>query len=1176
MVYIKRVELTNFKSFGGTTAIPLLPGFTVVSGPNGSGKSNILDALLFCLGLASSKGMRADRLPDLVNTTHNQTRQVAEASVSVTFDISDLPEISSFTDWVVTRKLKVSKGGNYTSSYFINNEACTVTQLHEELNRLRIYPEGYNVVLQGDVTRIITMNPKERRQIIDELAGVAEFDRKIEKAKETLNSVREREEKCQIITQELQKNLERLAVDRVKAEKYQKLKATLTQKQRWEIVIGWRSLNQQAENLRSAITAGQNQKRLIESELEKISEDIKTGEQEVLSLNQRVKALGEDEHLSLSSEAATQKSKRQQLEQRRKEIISRNQTYQNSILGLEQEIDYSRQALAAISERLKYLTEEQLPGIEQEYQKARSILEATRQEANTIADASSAQIEEQTNLTREINDLQNRLNPYLSERAQLGERYERLEISIAEQNQRLEAIETDILNKDTINYQLTQQIENTQPVIQQLAQQLALYEQNRVIAQDTQKRLLKEQRDKQRELDKLEAAKQAAQEAQGTGAAGLILQSDLPGVCGMVARLGEVEERFQLALEIAAGARLGNIVVEDDAVASAGIALLKQKRAGRATFLPLSKIRAPRLQDVSPLKYAKGYIDLALNLVQYHPRYQSIFAYVFGSTVVFASLEEARRYLGDYRIVTLDGELLEATGAMTGGSINSRNSFHFGKTSVKESREAEVIRERLAEIEGVLNRNEQQIHQYERLIAELTQELIQTRQSYREYQLKSEQLQRELEKLQQERADLRQQVKSQQQALEIATSRLQILSLEIPQLQERLEILGEKLNRLEASQTHSHWQELQTLLRSQEIYLQTQENSLRQTKEAIKDQETQDIRLQEKIQLSDDSIYNYQQNLLNNQKEINNIDKDIEKVNNKIEELERALQELNQKLGETKKQRDEEEQGLRNKQNQRQQKLWEKEKIENTIAEQEQSLAQLEMQIKSQEEEINETEDMPEIELEKLQAEIKQLQKKLDSLEPVNMLALEEYETNKQRLDELLKKLETLEAERTEILLRVENFTTLRLRAFREAFDAVDENFQGIFAALSDGDGYLQLDNGDNPLEGGLNLVAHPKGKPVQRLSSMSGGEKSLTALSFIFSLQRYRPSPFYAFDEVDMFLDGANVEKLSRMIKQQARQAQFIVVSLRRPMIEASQQTIGVTQARGAYTQVLGIKGID
>ena len=222
MVHVKRVELTNFKSFGGTTSIPLLPGFTVVSGPNGSGKSNILDALLFCLGLASSKGMRAERLPDLVN--HNKERRgTVEASVTVTFDLSDAPDalfdedeqeseeaeknITSEqsddveaqdnpksnppepplskggtrkeSEWSVTRRLRVTQQGTYTSNYYVNGEACTLTELHEQLNRLRVYPEGYNVVLQGDVTSIISMNSRERREIIDELAGVAAFDRKI-------------------------------------------------------------------------------------------------------------------------------------------------------------------------------------------------------------------------------------------------------------------------------------------------------------------------------------------------------------------------------------------------------------------------------------------------------------------------------------------------------------------------------------------------------------------------------------------------------------------------------------------------------------------------------------------------------------------------------------------------------------------------------------------------------------------------------------------------------------------------------------------------------------------------------------------------------------------------------------------------------------------------------------
>ena len=168
--------------------------------------------------------------------------------------------------------------------------------------------------------------------------------------------------------------------------------------------------------------------------------------------------------------------------------------------------------------------------------------------------------------------------------------------------------------------------------------------------------------------------------------------------------------------------------------------------------------------------------------------------------------------------------------------------------------------------------------------------------------------------------------------------------------------------------------------------------------------------------------------------------------------------------------------------------------------------------------------------------------------------------------------MEILSNERSELLLRIETVSTMRQEAFMQAFKEVDKHFREIFANLSDGDGFLQLENPTSPLEGGLTLVAHPKGKNVRRLASMSGGEKSLTALSFLFALQKYKPSPFYALDEVDSFLDGINVERLSKLISNQSSNAQFIVVSHRRPMISASERTIGVAQARGANTQVLGL----
>ncbi|ACK72793.1 chromosome segregation protein SMC [Gloeothece citriformis PCC 7424] len=1189
MVHIKRVELSHFKSFGGTTSIPFLPGFTVISGPNGSGKSNILDALLFCLGLATSKGMRAERLPDLVNHNHTNGRKTTEASVSVTFDLSDVSgeddtnKTEPLTEWTITRRLRVTQGGNYSSTYYINNQPCTVNELHEQLNRFRIYPEGYNVVLQGDVTRIITMNSRERREIIDELAGVAEFDRKIDKTKETLESVREREERCRIIEQELKRSLDRLASDRVKAEKYKKLKAEIQEKQQWEIVLQVRLLQTQHQQLESQISNGDTQITQFQTQLDTLNTQIEQTTTTLNQLNTQVKALGEEEQLSVASQLATQKAKRHQLQLQQQQIETIIQQHHTNQDQTKIDLQQYQQSLSEIIDQKTQLNTETIPHLMGQRDHTRNTLEQTKTKSLQIATASEAWVQEQTSLSHKIGELQDTLNPYRTEQAQLTERHQRLQKTIDEQTPRLESTETELTSKKIELTGLTETLTITQEEIKTLAQQLTLAEHDRTIQQDTQKRLLKEQRDKQRELDKLEATQQAQQEAQGTYATQIIVQSDLPGVCGIVANLGEVDPQFQLALEIAAGGRLGHIVVEDDSIASAGIALLKQKRVGRATFLPLNKIYSPKLPDISNLRFAKGFIDLAVNLINCHPRYNTIFAYVFGNTIVFETIDEARHYLGKYRIVTLDGDLLELSGAMTGGSKPSRGSIRFGTVSTKDSEDIETLKRRLSDIDQMLTRTEELIAQKTEIVNNLSQNLTEARQKERELFLQSKQLQKDIDRLTGQKEELTLSLSQNNQELETVTRRLEELTQHIPSLEAQLQQAQRQLIELEASQTHSEWLEIQAHIKAQETQLQQQEHTLRQAEETLKDLETQTQRLEEKITESQQRLESLQNQTFTINHQEAELKQQILNSDQIIAETEILLHQLTEKLGETKKERDRTETSLRALQTQHQQTAWNLEKLLQTQQERKVTLESLKNQLETQRLEL--PDPIPELPefilnqenlsqyLEQLQTDIKNGQKRLEGMEPVNMLALEEYERTKERLDELSEKLSTLEAERTELLLRIENFTTLRFRAFKEAFDAVNENFQSIFATLSDGDGYLQLDNNEDPFSGGLNLVAHPKGKPVQRLSSMSGGEKSLTALSFIFALQRYRPSPFYAFDEVDMFLDGANVERLSKMIRQHSEQAQFIVVSLRRPMIEAAQRTIGVTQARGAHTQVLGIK---
>jgi chromosome segregation protein len=1212
MVYVKRVELTNFKSFGGTTSVPLLSGFTVISGPNGSGKSNILDSLLFCLGLASSKGMRADRLPDLVNTTQtSKSRSAVEASVTVTLDLSDhqpedelepLPVVSIVEDeeveqpqeeertediyrkekirakpgseWSVTRRLRVTPQGTYTSNYYINGISCTLTELHEELENLRIYPEGYNVVLQGDVTSIISMNARERREIIDELAGVAAFDRKINQAKGTLDEVKDKEDSCRIVETELIAQRDRLSQDRAKAEKYQKLRTEYQDKQKWEAVLSWRSLQAQQEKLVANIQAGDRTSAELTTQLTTLNTQIAQKTAELEQLNAHVKALGEEELLSVQSTLATQEAESKQLQRQHKELETAAQETANRLQQTQEEIQQHQQSLEQLAqqqvEQAQVIASRQIQRDE-----AQQELENSRAAAAEIASASEAWVQQQTALNRQIETLLQTVEPQRTEQAKLRERNNQLQQQIQEQTQLIQTLEPEIADKQSQIANVETLYATSLQQVESLAETVSATEQELQIQQETQKRLLQEQREKQRQLDKLEAQQAAQQEVQGTQASKVILQSGMPGVCGLVVQLGRVEPRYQLALEIAAGARLGHIVVEDDGIAAAGIELLKQKRAGRATFLPLNKIHAPKITQDFTLRYANGFVNYAVNLIECDRRYKDVFNYVFGNTVVFASLNQARQQMGMYRIVTLDGELLETSGAMTGGSMTQRSSLRFAGVEAAESEEVSALKSRVTDIERVLERCSQAINTLSTKTKQLTQELSEARQGRREQQLQLEQLHKEIKSLTAQLETTRSLLTQNTERLATVQSRLEILDRELPGQEQQLQQLRQALTELEQSQTPQEWQQIQATIKGQEQQLQQRDAALREAEQKLKNWENQQQRLQEKIVDGEQRIEEYQTQQTSCRDTIDRVSSQIAELSNQIAETRAALSQMEASLGEEKQKRDATEQELRSHLSRQQHLEWDLQKLQESQQTRVEELTTLQTQLRTMAAELpNPLPEVPDqVNLEELQKELRSLAKRLQAMEPVNMLALEQYERTQKRLEELTQKLQTLEAERTELLLRIENFTTLRQRAFKEAFDAVNENFQSIFATLSEGDGYLQLDDPEDPFSSGLNLVAHPKGKPVQRLASMSGGEKSLTALSFIFALQRYRPSPFYAFDEVDMFLDGANVERLAKMIKQQAQQAQFIVVSLRRPMIESAERTIGVTQARGAYTQVLGIK---
>ena len=1178
--------------------IPLEEGFTVVTGPNGSGKSNILDGVLFCLGLATSRGMRADRLPDLVNSGMLKAGKAAETTVSVRFDLSDwTPDAAEEgleapaegpwiqpgqTEWTVTRKLRVMPGGSYSSSYSADGVPCNLQQLQTQLRRLRIDPEGSNVVMQGDVTRIVSMSNRDRRGLIDELAGVALFDTRIEQTRRKLDDVQERQERCRIIEQELLASRQRLEKDCAKARQYQDLRERLQLGRRQEMVLAYEAAQQALKDLATRQQALEAQEQRDAAAIASGREQLNKAVAELELLQEQVKALGEDQLLAVQAElagldtssrelerqASLHQDEGQKLQAQRQDLATRRQQWQ--LQSRELERDPHQDALSAADDNCKT---------------AEAAVEMSRRRLADVAGRSGAWVEEQKRRSGRRQELQSSVAPLLEEQQQLQERLrqerERLEELTQEQHQ-------DGADGDAVQQQLATLEETWQTLLQAIAdgkQELQQTAESLAIQQRTRSRLEQEQTRLEREIARLESRRDALQESRGTGALRLLLEAGLDGIHGPVAQLGEVEDRHRLALEVAAGARLGQVVVDDDRIAARAIELLKSRRAGRLTFLPLNKIRAPG-GGGSSAAFARGarpggdsgagLIGRAVELVRFEPVYDQVFAYVFGDTLVFSDLASARQQLGRSRAVTLDGELLEKSGAMTGGSFSQRSSsLSFGRSSDQD--EAEPLRRRLLELgeslvacrreesklAQLIEQQKPQLRELEKQQAALIAERNAARRNHGPLLERSRQRAERLSKLQQDQTE-------QQQRLEAISTALTPLTAELQALDEAERNSGN-------NDDAAAWAQLQTEQEAADQRLEAARrerdqllNARRERQLAIErlgDQEkalaTEETRLQEAVKAlaSAHGAWRQQQS-------------DLQE---KRKELEQQQTDLQERFGSQRRARDAAEAEVGRQRQALQQAEWNLERLkedrEGLIEEQRSGAVRL------QEMEQALPDPRPEIPealrlagLEALQTDLQAIQQRMEALEPVNMLALEELEALEERLNELNERLDVLNSEREELLLRIETVATLRQDAFMEAFTAVDGHFREIFASLSDGDGHLQLENPEEPLEGGLTLVAHPKGKTVRRLASMSGGEKSLTALSFLFALQRFRPSPFYALDEVDSFLDGVNVERLAALIARQAEAAQFMVVSHRRPMIGAAQRTIGVTQARGAHTQVVGL----
>lgn len=1161
-MYIKQLEIDNFKSFANKSEIPLLKGFTTISGPNGSGKSNIIDSVLFALGLANAGELRAENLSHFISTYTKRN----DAMVKVTFG-----DMEGGQDLSIARRIRKSTQG-YASTYYINDSVTTLSNIHAVLEKYNVTPNSYNVMMQGDVMGITNCSPRQRRKIIDEIAGIADFDRRIEQATNELTTVEQRVERSTVILNEVDTRLEQLKEEREVALKYQKLREEKTSLEGQINTVRFFDIKRNLEKAHENILEFTKKKKEEEVKSKDLDERLALIRQKYQEISDRLKEEGEQQQINL----------KKQEEELKGEIDRKNNatTYADKQIhdGL-RSIENAKNGIETFNKKIEdfklkiSLKNDEIKIIEKNIADKNEELKKILEDMTGLNATADQHIERRNNLRKELEKLQDSENNLIKDRLPLENEFNNLQKELDEAKAKIAELE-DMKQ----NFSETQALKKT--MVEQLQKELndfKIIQQNALHDLDTTKNEINDLNYNvqmaYRKISSMEAKKQAFEDANFGRAIDTIMGAKLKGVHSPLVKLGTVDKEYSTAMEVAFGGRMSHVVVDDEHVASVAIELLKSSGAGRATFIPLNKVqKAPsKLQ----LPKDKGVIDFAINLVDFDEKYLNAFFYAVGDTLVVEDMECAKKLIGRYRMVTLQGELFEKSGSITGGTAR-RTGLSF---SQNDDTELETYKIRLKDMEDKLS-------SLEKKKTELEQKLDTVRTNYSDAMSEFSKSKVELDNMNNNYAQSENILKEKTEFVKISAAKVDELGKTLDKIEEKhIGILDKIAN------VQSQIEEVEKLINDKD---------LKELKEKTEGVEFEIKRLQTNLMNSNNDVnelnrqITFHVNLIETKnEEIDSIEKnnvkleedkkrykeDIELLNKKIEGLKEQIEVIEEKLGKLLKERDDINNDLIELEKQKHIKTTDIERIAEQIESFKARRRELEPQMDTAREalenagvEISKLEPV-DLSIDEITSKIQRLERRMEELGDVNMRALAAYEEVLARQEELKLQIETLSKERKEILDRMNGYEQLKKETFMKTYNNINENFKEVFHQLSEGEGELKLENPDDPLSGGLTIEAQPRDKKLQRLESMSGGEKSLTALAFVFAIQRYMPAPFYAFDEVDASLDTMNVERIAHMVQNQSKDTQFIVVSHRKPMIESANRTIGVTQKEKGITRVTGIK---
>ncbi|MFW5990774.1 MAG: chromosome segregation protein SMC [Candidatus Nanoarchaeia archaeon] len=1162
MTRINKIVMKGFKSFGKRTELEFNSNFNCILGPNGSGKSNVIDAICFVLGKGSAKGLRANKSANLIYNGGKKKNPAKHGEVSIYFDNSKKTFPVDEDYLKLTRIIKHSG----QSIYKINDKTRTRQEVVDILHTANIDPDGYNIVLQGDISRLIEMSPLERRKIAEDIAGISVYEDKKTKAMNELSKADEKINQAEIILSERENYLKELKKERDQALKYKEIQDKLEKAKGTLCSLRLKSKKSKKEEIEKKISEldqkikGTQEK--IDTEKKKVNE--KKGE--VNKLSKEIEEKGEKEQVKimkdieqLKIDIATNKTHIGSNENELNRVISRKDQLQKSLAEQNNKIEEMHK------EKQKYEKE-----IEQNKKQAEHIEQKIKKfrEKHKLDDSQQLEtdIEE---IEKNIEDKQREIQKLREEQQEYFRENDKIDMYINSVDEKIAKVkEVEKKHKQDLE-ELKKKREEFKKTTKEL--NTLLTEDSNIASQlGNARKKLNDARDK---LSKLEAKNSSIKQKMADNiAAKTIIESKnkFGEVYGTVSDLGEVESKYSTALSTAAGPRIKSIVVDTDITASKCIKHLKEKKVGTATFLPLNKIKTPDSKKLPDVKNVNGVHGFAIDLISFKPKFKKAFSYVFGNTIVVEDINVARRVgVGSIRMVTLDGDLVELSGAMHGGYRQKQSNVGFQEkelsSEIKENeKEVKDMEDLISSLEQKKADNEQRIMNLREHKSTLEGEIIKTEKSLH---LDSG----DLEANKKEKKELSEKKKEIDKSLRELQNKITTQNKELAELKTKKQQLRDKIAQLKNPTVVAElntFEQQKTQLREKSIKLESDVNNIEMQLKNILEPERENIT-----------------------KILSQIEKEEKKFSDELERLKEKIKKQQQELSEKEK-KQKEFYGKYKELFVKKDKLNEEiQKLENSIVKKEEQIrgfeqrqnthsvekAGIDSELYALEEEFKKYKD---IELykskseEDLKRDVSNLEKQIANAGNVNMRALEVYDKINEEYQQLLQKRDKLNQERQEIIGMINEIETKKKDVFLNTFDKINESFRDMFQHLSaKGEAFLELEDPENPFEGGLRIKVRITGKKFLDIRSLSGGEKTLTALAFIFSILEFEPASFYVFDEVDAALDKKNSELLANLIKKYSDKAQYVIISHKDAVISEAETLYGVSMNEDTVSKVVTLR---